>query len=121
MTDQPKRAMTMREIREGLGHVQPGQPEPTVRATQYLITCLPEDKDPGGYRGITVEYRGDDRYAVLHHGHCLGTDGEWDYEMHTNERTDEWLAAHRFDLDTALKLAKEQASLVMAQQREESR
>lgn len=109
MTDRSKPAMTMREIREALGHVQPGQPEPIVRATQYLVTCVLEDKDPGGYRDITVEYRGDDRYAVLRLGWCLGSNGEWDYEMRTSERTDEWLDAHRFDLETALRLAKEAA------------
>ncbi|MFE6474550.1 hypothetical protein [Streptomyces rochei] len=87
-------------------------PEPTVTPTRYLVTCVSEDEDPGGYRGITVEYRGDDRYAVLRLGWCLGIDGEWDYEMRTSERTDEWLAAHRFDLDTALRLATEQAPLV---------
>ena len=84
-------------------------PEPTITPTQYLVTCIPEHKDPGGYRGITVEYRGDDRYAVLHYGRCLGTDGEWDREAGVSERTDEWLDAHRFDLETALRLAKEAA------------
>lgn len=32
--------------------------------------------------------------------------GIHDYEMRPSEREDEWLAAHRFDLDTALELAK---------------
>jgi len=86
--------------------------EPTIRATQYLITCIPEDKDPAGYRGITVEYRGCDRYAVLHHTLCLNTDGTWDREMPSSERNDEWLDSHRFDLDSALSLAKRQAPLV---------
>jgi hypothetical protein len=52
--------------------------------------------------------------------------------MRPSEREDDWLDTHRFDLDTALKLAKEQAPLVtvngytvtdalrMAQQRKET-
>ncbi|MGW9375680.1 hypothetical protein ACWGVR_37385, partial [Streptomyces xanthophaeus] len=43
---------------------------------------------------------------------CLGSDGTWEYEMRPSEREDEWLDAHRFDLDTALKLARDQAPLV---------
>lgn len=132
MTDQPRPAMTMREIREGLGHVQPGQPEPTVQATRYTVNCLPEDGIDSHVFEITVEYRGRGLWAIKRHSQCLAADGSWDYEMRPSEREDEWLATHRFDLDTALKLAKEAApkvtvngftvadALRMAQQREEA-
>jgi hypothetical protein len=78
-------------------------PEPTVRATRYLVTCVPEHRDPGGYRGVTIEYRGDDDTL------CLGTDGRWDRERQSTDRSEEWLASHRFDLATARRLAVEQA------------
>lgn len=88
---------------------EPTPDEPTVRATRYLVTCVPEHRDPGGYRGVTVEYRGDERWAILHYALCLGTDGRWARERQSSERDEEWLATHRFDLATARRLAEEQA------------
>lgn len=87
-------------------------PEPIVKATRYSVCCLPEDGIDSQVFEITVEHRGNDRWAVKWHSQCLAADGTWDYEMRPSEREDEWLAEHRFDLDTALKLAKEQAPLV---------
>ena len=83
--------------------------EPTVRETRYEVSLLPEDNINAHTWMVAVEYRGRGRWAVLHHGYCLGTDGEWSYESMPSGREDEWLAMHRFDLDTALRLAKEHA------------
>lgn len=60
---------------------------------------------------LTVEWRGQKRWGVFRTGMCLGSDGEWDYDSPAS-REDEWIATHRFDLDTALKLAAEQAPLI---------
>jgi hypothetical protein len=87
-------------------------PEPVVRATQYAVNCLPEDGIDSHVFEITVEYRGNDRWAVKRHSQCLDINGVWDWEMRPSEREDDWLDTHRFDLDTALRLAKEQAPLV---------
>lgn len=87
-------------------------PEPIVQATRYTVNCLPEDGIDSHVFEITVEYRGNDRWAVKRHSQVLGSDGTWDYEMRPSAREDDWLAEHRFDLDTALKLAKEQAPQV---------
>lgn len=86
-------------------------PEPYVRATRYVVNLLPDSEDVlGGHVfEISVEWRGDDRWAVLRHRWCLGVDGTWDYELRPSEREDDWLDTHRFDLDTALRLAKEAA------------
>lgn len=84
-------------------------PEPTVRVTRYEVSCLPQDNINAHHFTITVEWRGDDRWAVLHHGFCLGADGEWDDEPRPSSREDDWLETHRFDLDTALILAKREA------------
>ncbi|MFC9973581.1 hypothetical protein ACFVH6_22070 [Spirillospora sp. NPDC127200] len=87
--------------------------EPTVLATRYRVSCLPEDHDLAHAMTITVEYRGHDRYAVLNRmGKALGTDGEWDWEPRPSERDDDWISTHRFDLDTALELAKRAAPLL---------
>jgi hypothetical protein len=113
MTDQSRPAMTMREIREALGHVQPGIPEPTVQATGYEVSLLPEGDVNRLSFTINVEYRGDDRWAIVRHRQCMNAQGEWSWESIPSGREDDWLAEHRFDLDTALRLAKEQAPKLM--------
>jgi hypothetical protein len=86
---------------------------PRVQATRYTVNCMPEDSSPDSHVfEITVEWRGKDRWAVVRHGSCLGSDGEWDYEMRPSSREDDWLATHRFDLETALELAKKAAPYV---------
>lgn len=88
-------------------------PEPNVRATEYEINCLPDDDLDSHVFAIRVQYRGRGRYAVIRGGDmCLGADGTWDHGVKEYDRGDAWLNAHRFDLDTALRLAKEQAPLV---------
>ncbi|MEU8642301.1 hypothetical protein AB0C91_10325 [Streptomyces sp. NPDC048674] len=82
---------------------------PYVRPTHYIVNLLPDTVPDADVFEISVEWRGDDRWAVLRHGRCLGTDGEWDYEVRPSEREDDWLAEHRFDVDTAIRLAKEKA------------
>lgn len=86
------------------------QPEPTIRVTRYEVSFVPEHADPAGAYTVTVEYRGNNRWAVLRHTLCLSADGRWDRERVSSEREDEWLDAHRFDLDTAKQLAIEQAT-----------
>ena len=96
---------------------QPTTTEPMLQAhavaTRYTVNLLPETASPDAHIfEITVEYRGRGRWAVCRHGMCLGVDGTWDYEVRPSEREDDWLDAHRFDQDTALRLAIEQAPLV---------
>lgn len=112
---------------------KPADHEPTVKATKYTVNCLPEDGIDSHVFEITVEYRGRGLWAVTRHSQCLGADGTWDFGVKPYDRDDAWLNAHRFDLDTALRLAKEQApkvtvngftvadALRMAQQRKEAR
>lgn len=103
-------------------------PEPTVRVTRYEVSCLPGgqvDYAEGDMFTITVEYRGAGRWAVKNRGRILGADGTWsfgydgpfsDREPITDEEhaalhagQDAWRDAHRFDEETALRLAREQA------------
>lgn len=89
---------------------QPATLEPRVQATRYTVNCMPEDAAPDAHVfEITVEYRGADRWAVTRHEMCLGADGTWDFGVKPYDRGDDWLNAHRFDLNTALELAKQAA------------
>ena len=85
------------------------RPGPRVRATRFEVSLLPEDDINYPFYAVAVEDRGAGRWAVVRHRQCLGVDGEWSWESIPSEREDEWLAAHRFDLDTALRLAREAA------------
>ncbi|MET9957463.1 hypothetical protein ABZ135_38750, partial [Streptomyces sp. NPDC006339] len=58
---------------------------------------------------INVEARGNGQWAVSRHRQCIDANGNWSWESIPSERTDEWLAQHRFDLDTALNLARKAA------------
>lgn len=106
----------------------PTVPAATVQAVKYVVSCMPEDEDRGPF-GVTVEYRGEGRWGVYRNSHCcLGADGSWSWgyawrdgaqEPTTDEEwteyhagRDAWLAAHRFDEETALRLAREHAPLV---------
>lgn len=111
-----------RAAREWLTDRQPG---PRVRATRFEVSLLPENFPDGDVWSVIVEYRGGGLWAVRCRTRTLGADGSWsqgyawrggDREPATdaewddyNRGEDEWLAAHRFDLDTALRLAREAA------------
>ena len=88
-------------------------PEATCQATEYEVSILPEGDINRLVFTITVQYRGDGRWAVTRHGACLDADGFWTDGVKEYGRGDEWLAAHRFDLDTALRLAREAAAHVV--------
>lgn len=94
-----------------------------TRATTYTVTCLPDDPiDPGDF-DITVEFAGavtfdgprpeNRQWAVRRRSRwCLSHGGNWDLETSDSRCDDDWLAVHRFDLETALRVAAEQAPLV---------
>lgn len=92
-----------------------------TRATTYTVTCLPDDPHGGDAFDIEVRFMGahrwgqprpaDEHWAVQLRGHWnLSHDGKWDLRPGSDDDGyEDWIAAHRFDLDTALKLAAEQA------------
>jgi hypothetical protein len=82
------------------------------QVTEYRVSAAPLDGHDAYHFAVTVEWRGNDRWAVMWHGDCLGADGEWEFEPRPSSREDDWLAAHRFDLPTALRLAREAAPKV---------
>ncbi|MYV77749.1 hypothetical protein GT352_28025 [Streptomyces sp. SID1046] len=105
------------------------QHEPTVTAVHYVVSCLPNDHEDGYLFTIHVEYRDNGLWSVKNRSQCLGTDRNWSWgfrwsgepaepateaEMDSfNKEQDAWLAEHRFDLETALRLAKEHAPRLM--------
>ena len=94
------------------------QPEPIITRVDertYRVSCVPDTVAQAGHWALRVVDRGDHsgrgegRWAVTHHGECLSDSGRWDVEPSPSHRTDTWLAHHRFDLDTALRLAAQAA------------
>lgn len=80
--------------------------------TEHTVCALPESNVNYWHYAVKVAYRGDGMWAVMNGGYCLGTDGEWDYELPPSNREDDWLTTHRFDEATALRLAEQQAPLM---------
>lgn len=76
-----------------------------MRISEVTVSALPEDDVNHKLFSVKVSWRGGDRYAVERSGQCLGSDGEWDYEVSPSEREDEWNATHRFSYDQACALA----------------
>ncbi|MEH0586188.1 hypothetical protein QA942_19710 [Streptomyces sp. B21-106] len=108
-------AMTLREIREALGHTvpPPGVPEPVVQATRYVVSCLPEGHDDRITYSINIRYEGSGLFSVRHGLRQYSCDGEWAYEPDFDEddaAEAEWLKGYRFGHDAAVGLAKKLAS-----------
>jgi hypothetical protein len=55
---------------------------------------------------VTVEYRGDGRWAVCSGRSCLNTDGDFEYEAMPSNRTDDFFVRCRFSFDEAVRLAQ---------------
>jgi hypothetical protein len=89
-----------------------------VRPRSYQVSVWPDDMEGEDSEtwSCTVDYRGEGKWAVLQGAatglFCLSADGTWDWEMRPSDRTDEWLAAHRFSHAVAMRLAREQAPQV---------
>lgn len=99
--------------------------KPVRRVTHYEVTCVPDSEEFGEGFAITVAYRGDGRWAVQNRGRWLGADGTWSWGYRRegeprepvteeevgsfNRGAEAWLAEHRFDEETALRLADEAA------------
>jgi hypothetical protein len=91
------------------------------RVTEYKVSVFPPEMTDGDdvlaaeeaeTWSLTVAWRGRGKWAVTRFRHCLGADGEWGFEPSPSNREDDWLATHRFDLETALRFAAEHAPKV---------
>lgn len=92
--------------------------EVRIAAEAYTVTIWPEDIECGhaDLWRLTVVRREHGRWAVLRGGVlsrvCLAVDGRWDTEPAPAGRNTTWLDDHRFDMDTALDLARTYAPIV---------
>lgn len=77
-----------------------------VEPTCYEVSCLPPEYKARCHFTLTVEYRGNDRWAICRHGMCYDTDGEQEYEALSTGRTDDFRVRFRFPLDEALEVAR---------------
>jgi hypothetical protein len=91
----------------------------------YRVCALPKDNFHCQVFSIFVVWRGDGQWEIQRggeYGRCLDAQGVWsrrigwndeattEEEMLAREReVEEWKARHRFDLETALRLAEEAA------------
>lgn len=78
-------------------------------ATEFQFPVFPEGHEYWDIAAetVTVAKRGDNQWAVLTRSHCYDVDGNAEYERIPSERTDEFKARFRHDLDTAVRLARE--------------
>ncbi|MFC7344903.1 hypothetical protein [Saccharopolyspora griseoalba] len=90
----------------------PTLPGPEVRVSQYEVSFVPESSPARRHYTLRVVHKGFDRWAVTDGSLTLGSDGEFVYETGDDRMDLGWLEAHRFDLDTALDLAKRHAALM---------
>lgn len=97
--------------------------EPLVQPSSYLVSLLPEGHDDRYMFTVQVDYRGGGLWSVKNRSRILGVDGTWctgfDWSGGPDEPATEaemaqfdreqaaWLDAHRFDEETALRLAKD--------------
>jgi hypothetical protein len=75
-------------------------PEIHERVSEYTVCALPEGHREYWHFAVTVNLRGDGRWTVANCGYVLSADGTWAPETSDSDR---------FDLDTALRLAREAA------------
>jgi hypothetical protein len=90
--------------------------------TSYEVTIWPEECSciDSALYCCTVVYQGHGNWSVRRgsgsgpndNRPCLGKDGQWHYENLPSERTREELAEHRFDVVTAVGMARKMAPKV---------
>jgi hypothetical protein len=86
-----------------------GAPVVYEQVTQYTVSPCPFDA-PEAYRWrIAVVWRGRDRWAVTWGYETLNANGEWEIDPGPMADDHSHLPRTRFDLDTALRLAREAA------------
>lgn len=106
-------------LRDVLAHDGPPPAEPTqsrVFPSVYMVACIPPTNVNYMAYAVTVEWRGpksktdpQEWWCVKWLGSTLNADGEWEWEPSPSGRGDDYLDRCRFDLDTALRLAREAA------------
>lgn len=85
----------------------------TAEPVAYEVTAYPFHDINRDLFALRVERRGDDSWAVLRRGAAWNWRTKaWDYEPLPSSRTDAYKRTHRFPLEQALAIAREQAPLI---------
>ncbi|MEU2086625.1 hypothetical protein ABZ569_32735 [Streptomyces albus] len=79
-----------------------------VEAVKYEVSIFPQDHPARRHFKIELHHRRG-RWAVVDGDACLGADGTWAEGVEPYGRGEDWLTSHRFDFDTAKRLATEAA------------
>ncbi|MET7795705.1 hypothetical protein [Streptomyces decoyicus] len=99
MSDTPARpAMTVRQIREGLGHIKPGEPNVLVTITRYEVSVLPADDINRRYFVLFVE--------LTRRGAWVITDGHGGYDRDGGWTPGRDSGIEYADVEEALALAR---------------
>jgi hypothetical protein len=80
--------------------------EKEVIRLQKMLSKATRFTFSGGRLPITVEMRGDNRWAVCDSGFCLNRDGEFEAEPLNSSRSREFLERTRYTFDEAWELAE---------------
>ncbi len=75
--------------------------------SEFVVSVYP-DRESISWSSfaITVKDCGPHGWGVIRWSRCLNRAGEWVNQPGRDDRDEAWFAAHRFDLDTALQLAR---------------
>jgi hypothetical protein len=95
------------------GMRRPAEGEPRLTVTQYLVSCLPDGHYLVDTWAVKVEMREPGRWAVSNGSACFNADGVSTPEPIPSGRSDDFKARYRFDLDTALDLARRVAPTIV--------
>lgn len=75
--------------------------------TEFRYSALPPDHPESMHFEVTVNYRGQGLWAVIHGTRCWSRENErFEYERLPSGRAEEWLTDHRFLLEEAQQLAR---------------
>jgi hypothetical protein len=76
-------------------------------ATEFVVSAHP-DRESINWDSFAIRVKNCGRYGwgVIRWSRCLNRAGDWVNQPDRDDRDDAWFAEHRFDLDTALRMAR---------------
>jgi hypothetical protein len=79
-------------------------------ATEFVVSAHP-DRESINWDSFAIRVKDCGRYGwgVLRWSRCMNRAGKWVNQPDRDDRDDAWFAEHRFDLDTALRMARAEA------------
>lgn len=93
-----------------------GEPTPMPvfdRVTKIEVSAVPFDLPGAHHFSLWVELRSEGRFCVSNgFSEVLDVDGDWVWESRPSERGDDFIARTRYDLETAMAMARAAAPSV---------